>query len=308
MTAPGVGDRLAGVGIEALELFVEVLSESERGGGDDFYDRLCEAVCRLARMRRAVIFRYDGARRRVRAAGAHGLDIEQFAGAHVTVESAPIAAAALAEDRVVEVTGELTDQIPAEFAALIPEPVRFVCAPMTAAGRAMGVILADRLLSEPALDEAEQHLLWTLGKAAALASVARIVATQAEKSHQLEQRIDLAREIHERRDPTAVRSLDGARRRRRSPGAGAAAMRGRDAGRAHRSAHRAPTAARPRAAGHRDDAGGRGRAALARASRPRCNARERRGRRRARGTGAARPVGPIRGRSQRAASTRARAG
>ncbi len=198
MTAPGVGDQPAGVGIEALELFVEVLSESERGGGDDFYDRLCEAVCRLARMRRAVIFRYDGARRRVRAVGAHGLDIEQFAGAHVTVESAPIAAAALAEDRVVEVTGEVTGQIPAEFAALIPEPVRFVCAPMTAAGRAMGVILADRLLSEPALDEAEEHLLWTLGKAAALASVARIVATEAEKSRQLEHRIDLAREIHER--------------------------------------------------------------------------------------------------------------
>src|SRR5205823_13595550 len=49
----------------------------------------------------------------------------------------------------------------------------------------------------PALEDAEVHLLWTLGKAAALASVARIVATQAEKSHQLEQRIDLARELHE---------------------------------------------------------------------------------------------------------------
>ena len=198
MTASGVGNRSAEIGIEALELVVEVLSQSERSSGDDFYDRLCEAVCRLARMRRAVIFRYDSARRRVRAAGAHGLDLEQFAGAHVTVESAPIAALALAEDRVVEVTGEITGQIPAEYAALFPEPVRFVCAPMTAAGRAVGVILADRLLSQPALDEAEEYLLWTLGKAAALASVARIVATQAEKSHQLEQRIDLAREIHER--------------------------------------------------------------------------------------------------------------
>jgi signal transduction histidine kinase len=68
---------------------------------------------------------------------------------------------------------------------------------MAAAGRQIGVILADRPLSAPPLDDGERHLLWTLGKAAALASVARIIATQAEKASQLEQRIDLAREIHE---------------------------------------------------------------------------------------------------------------
>jgi signal transduction histidine kinase len=188
------------VGIDALEVFVEVLSQSEDGGpsaGDVFYDRLCEAVCRLAHMRRAVIFRYDSARRRVRAAGAHGLTLEQFADAHVTVESAPIAAQSLREDRVIEVAGDMNDQVPQEYAGLFPEPVRLVCAPMAAAGRDMGVIIADRLLSEPPLDESERHLLWTLGKAAALASVARIVATQAETARQLEQRIDLAREIHQ---------------------------------------------------------------------------------------------------------------
>ena len=45
------------VGIEALELFVGVLSQSETPApsGDAVYDRLCEAVCRLARMRRAII-------------------------------------------------------------------------------------------------------------------------------------------------------------------------------------------------------------------------------------------------------------
>jgi signal transduction histidine kinase len=154
-------------------------------------------VCRLARMRRAVIFRYDSATRRVRAAGAYGLDLEQFASAHVTVESASIAARALLEDRVVEVAGDVSGEIPDEYAALFPEPVRLVCAPMTAAGRAIGVILTDRLLPAAALDDAEMYLLWTLGKAAALASVARIVATQAENARQLEQRIDLAREIHE---------------------------------------------------------------------------------------------------------------
>jgi signal transduction histidine kinase len=68
---------------------------------------------------------------------------------------------------------------------------------MAAAGRDMGVIFADRLLTEPPLEESERHLLWTLGKGAALASVARSVATEGEKSRQLEQRIDLARDIHE---------------------------------------------------------------------------------------------------------------
>jgi signal transduction histidine kinase len=174
-----------------------VLSQSEDASGDVFYDRLCDAVCRLAHMRRALIFRYDSARRRVRAAGAHGLSLEPFDNAHVTVESAPIAAQSLQEDRVIEIAGDMTGQVPGEYADLFPEPVRLVCAPMAAAGRAMGVIFADRLMSEPPLDDAERHLLWALGKAAALASVARMVATEGEKSRQLEQRIDLAREIHE---------------------------------------------------------------------------------------------------------------
>jgi signal transduction histidine kinase len=183
--------------LEPLELLIDVLSGSDQGVGEDFYDRLCEAVCRLARMRRAVIFRYDAARRRVRAAGAYGLELEAFETAHVTVESAPIAASALSEDRVIEAVGDFRDQISAEYAWLVPEPMRLVCAPMTAAGRAIGVILCDRALDEPPLDDRERGLLWTLGKGAALASVARIVATQAEKASQLEQRIDLARDIHE---------------------------------------------------------------------------------------------------------------
>jgi signal transduction histidine kinase len=187
------------VGIEALELFVGVLSQSEgpTPSGDAVYDSLCEAVCRLAQMRRAIIFRYDPARRRVRAAGAYGLDLEQFAEAYVTVESAPIAARALRQDRVVEIAGDVSDQFPPEYAGLFPEPVRLVCAPMSAAGWAVGVMFADRLMPAAELSDADRYLLWTLGKAAALASVARIVATQAETARQLEHRIDLAREIHE---------------------------------------------------------------------------------------------------------------
>jgi signal transduction histidine kinase len=198
MSAEAANDAATGLGIGALELFVEVLSQSEAGAtADDFYDRLCEAVCRLARMRRAIIFRYDSADRRVRAAGAHGMSIEPFAGAHVTVESAPIAGRALATDRVVEVVGDLAGEVTDEFASVVAEPARLVCAPMAAAGRELGVIFADRLMSEPPLQDADRTLLWTLGKAAALASVARSVSTQFERASQLEQRIDLARDIHE---------------------------------------------------------------------------------------------------------------
>jgi signal transduction histidine kinase len=198
--SPGAStDPATGVGIDALELFVEVLSQSDPGSksSDSFYDRLCEAVCRLARMRRAIIFRYDGTMRRVRAAGAHGMDVGQFAHAHVTVESAPIAARALREDQVVEAVGDVSGQVPDEYSALVSEPVRLVCAPMSAGGVAIGVILTDRLMSSPPLDESDRNLLWTLGKAAALASVARIFAVQYETARQLEHRIDLAREIHE---------------------------------------------------------------------------------------------------------------
>jgi signal transduction histidine kinase len=185
-------------GVEALELFIEVLSSGDDAvRGERFYDHLCEAVCRLAGMRRAVIFRYDPARRRVRAAGAFGMNIEPFEAAHVTVESLPITAQALREDRVVEVVGDVREQVSVEYASFFPEPVRLLCAPMAAAGLEIGVILADRLLSAPPFDDAARHLLWTLGKTAALASVAGIVARQGETARQLEQRIDLAREIHE---------------------------------------------------------------------------------------------------------------
>src|ERR1700727_3919502 len=60
------------VGVDVLELYVEVLSQSEDASGELFYDRLCEAVCRLAHMRRALIFRYDSARRRGRGGRAEG--------------------------------------------------------------------------------------------------------------------------------------------------------------------------------------------------------------------------------------------
>jgi signal transduction histidine kinase len=75
--------------------------------------------------------------------------------------------------------------------------VRIVCTPMAAAGRYVGVVLSEREPGLPEMDEDERHLLWTLGKAIAMASVAREVTAYDEQRRQLQQRIDLAREIHE---------------------------------------------------------------------------------------------------------------
>ena len=185
------------VRVDALETFVELLTRSEADGSSDaFYSSLCEAVCRLASMDRAVIFRYDEARRRVRAAGAHGLDLDVFATSHVTVESAPIARQALVEDRVIEMdAAEVAAQVPARFRDLL-DGSTIACCPLSAGGRWSGVILADRRPRRPLSDE-ERDLLWTLGKTSALAEAARHATFQGERARQLQERIDLAREVHE---------------------------------------------------------------------------------------------------------------
>src|SRR3954454_20676889 len=71
----------AGAQVGALEVINDVLShgdQSEAGDHDAFYGRLCEALCRLTSMQRAVIFRYDADQRRVRAAGTHGIALAAF--------------------------------------------------------------------------------------------------------------------------------------------------------------------------------------------------------------------------------------
>jgi len=183
--------------IEALEVMSEVLLGVGEGSPPDaFFSSLCEAICRLTSMRRAVLFRYDSARRRVRAVGAHGIELERLADLFVTIDSMPAARQALVEDRILEVLGTADFNVP-PFARELLEGVRIVCTPMAAAGRYVGVVLSEREPNLPEMDEDERHLLWTLGKAIAMASVAREVTAYDEQSRQLQQRIDLAREIHE---------------------------------------------------------------------------------------------------------------
>ncbi len=184
--------------VAAIELVAEVLAKGELDpNADDFYGRLCEVTCEVTSLTRAVIFRYDAARRRVRAAGSFGIDLSLFGKGFFTVESAPLARRALELDRVIECTDDLERELPVEYVRMLGTTT-VICSPMSARGYWVGVILADRGGTAQPMDDAERELLWILGKVAALAAMARVATLQQENAVQLEQRIDLAREVHER--------------------------------------------------------------------------------------------------------------
>ena len=183
--------------IDAIEIVVDLLAQIESDDAPGaFYDRLCEAICRVTSMDRAVLFRYDAAARRVSAAGVHGLDLSLFDNFPFNPDSTPIARQALMEDRVIEISDAASSLLPPRYASIIQDTV-LVCTPMSASGRWVGVVLSDRPRSAGPLGDAERHLLWTLGKTAALAAIARVATFQVERARQLENRIDLAREIHD---------------------------------------------------------------------------------------------------------------
>ena len=189
--------QLAPAHADAIEIFAEVLAQSEDEGlVDDFYSRMCEGITRCTALRRVVIFRYDSARRRIVAAGSYGVDLTLFAGGFFSVETAALAREALVEDRVIETSEDLERQLPAEYVALL-QARTVVCSPMSARGRWMGVILGDRGGEGPPLTASEREVLWVLGKMAALAAMARAATRQHERAVALEQRIDLAREVHD---------------------------------------------------------------------------------------------------------------
>ena len=103
--------------VEALGVFMDLLSEVESvtPSSSEFYDRLCEATCRLAHLSRAVIFLWDDARRQVRAVGSHDVPLDIFSETHVSTLNVPIARAALAGDCVIEAHGDFARHMPAEL-------------------------------------------------------------------------------------------------------------------------------------------------------------------------------------------------
>lgn len=185
--------------VDALDVFVRLLSglDSDPDASSfEFYDRLCEAVGRMTSMRRVGLLLYDDARKLVVPVGSYGLPQEMLGQIYGTLEEAPIARTALAEDRVVEVSEGLERALPARYAAF-SGVTTLTCTPVGAGGRWLGVIFADRGGGRFELTGPERHALWILGKTAALAASARIATTEHERARLLSGRIDLAREVHE---------------------------------------------------------------------------------------------------------------
>jgi signal transduction histidine kinase len=184
---------------DALDAIVELLGALDGSGqsGREFYDRLCEACCRLGSMDRAGLLLYDDARQLVVVVGSHGVEAGLLSEVYGTLEETPIAQVALSEDRVVEVTGDIGRWVPERYARLGGVET-LCCVPVSAAGRWLGVIFADRGGTRFALTDAEREDLWTLGKTAALAASVRIATSQQGRARLLQARIDLARELHER--------------------------------------------------------------------------------------------------------------
>ena len=183
--------------LDALDVFVELLTEADSPAGAQFYDRICQGVCQLSGMRRVILFLYDEEVHRVRAIGSHGLSREGLADVHATLEETPIAQRALAEDRVVEISEGVEAELPPPYRRFLPI-TSLSCTPVAAGGRMFGVIFADRGGERFALTDDERHALWSLGKVAALAASARIATRQQERARRLAERIDLARDVHER--------------------------------------------------------------------------------------------------------------
>jgi signal transduction histidine kinase len=185
---------------DALDVIVELFAELDRDpapGGRGFYDRLCAAVCRTASMERASLLLYDEARQLVVPVGSHGIEPGSLDDIYGTLEETPIAQVALSEDRVVDVTGELERWVPERYARFGGVET-LTCTPVSAGGRWLGVVFADRGGGSFTLSEEERHTMWTLGKTAALAASVRIATSQQGRTRLLQARIDLAREIHER--------------------------------------------------------------------------------------------------------------
>jgi signal transduction histidine kinase len=194
-----MGNGVLSPQVETLDVFVELFSEieSETNPGE-FYNRLCEALCRLTTMQRAVLMLYDESLARVVAAGSHGLDPSLLVDVHGTLEETPVAQRALASDEVQELSPEqLAREIPARYKGAL-QVTTLTCTPLAAGNRWFGVIFADRGGGRFKITDDERHTMWTLGKLAALAASARIATRQQEQARGLYERIELAREVHER--------------------------------------------------------------------------------------------------------------
>ncbi len=183
---------------ETVDVLVELLAGIDAAAEtDDFYDRVCEGLCRLTSMERAGLFLYDRTLRTVRAVGSAGVDPDLLEGVEGTLEETPIAQRALASDSVAEASEALEREVPARYARFAGITT-LTCTPVSAGGRWFGVIFADRGGGRFELTGSERGTMWTLGKLAALAASVERATNQREAARRLSERISLVRQIHER--------------------------------------------------------------------------------------------------------------
>jgi signal transduction histidine kinase len=180
-----------------VDVLVGLLAELDQATESGvFYDRVCRAVCSLTTMERAALLLHDDAYRAVIPVGSHGLDPELLKVIEGTLDETPIARRAFEEDRVVEVTGNLVDQVPPRYAELAGTET-LTCTPISAARRWLGVIFADRGGEAFQLEDGERETMLTLGRLAALTASVEHSTEQRESERRLAERVELTRELHE---------------------------------------------------------------------------------------------------------------
>jgi signal transduction histidine kinase len=182
---------------DALDLVVNLLFElgDEPADANPLDDRICEAICRLTSLERAVLLLYDRGRRLVVPTGSHGVAPEILAHVYGGLEETPIAQRALGEDAVI-VIDSLPGHVPDRYSAL-PTVNGISCTPVAAAGLWLGVIFAERNGAPLDLDDGEQRTMHALGRTAALATTVREAVAQQQRDALLLERVELAREVHE---------------------------------------------------------------------------------------------------------------
>lgn len=189
-TAPAHPDT-----VEVLAgLIAELDSATEAG---EFYDHVCEALCRLTSLDRAGVLLYDPASRAVRSAGSHGLDRELIGQVEGTLDETPIARRALAEDRIVIASEHLEEEVPPRYARFAGITT-LCCGPIAAGGRWHGILLADKGGGHVEPSAEDRQTMLTLGRLAALAASVEHATRQDERARQLSERVELTREIHDR--------------------------------------------------------------------------------------------------------------
>ena len=199
--APGsnsIGSQIAPAHPGTVEVLAGLIAELDSGTeAGEFYDHVCEALCRLTTMERAGILLYDSASRAVRPVGSHGVDRNLMNQIEGTLDETPIAQRALAEDTVVAASEDLEQEVPpryAQFAGI----TTVTCTPVAAGGRWFGVIFADQGGGRFEVSDTDRQTMLTLGRLAALAASVERATRQEERTRQLGERVGLVRDIHER--------------------------------------------------------------------------------------------------------------